>query len=435
MNSQAQATYETLQSVTGEKYKYGFITDIEAETAPKGLNEDIIRFISAKKREPEWLLEWRLKAYRYWLTMPEPRWAMVDFPPIDYQDAYYYSAPKIKDKPKSLRLAEVLASQDLREFVDGPSWAKRFIAAALARAGRPRLLASYLLSRGHFIQHLGFNPGQAFLTWVEKVLAAHGIKNTADLKARMAHVPPGLRMRDGSQLLNAHERAQLAIIAAEVVTETKVTFPEMAPLFWKDPDAVSPACFVRASMSIPYFFHPFRPDPNDLPRGSAARTNWSRLASYDQAIPEHVAFISSCAAHERLGDGRLVLPEPVAVGPDDARGDVAEFGPDRPLVQVPVVEPARQAPGGLGPPEPDQQLRVVEPAQLPTRQVRRLEQPLGRPPERGERVAFDGAERRLSLSGTPFRSDTSSIPFEGGRSARSRGTTNTQPSACSPARR
>jgi Fe-S cluster assembly protein SufB len=78
------------------KYEAGFVTDIESEKAPKGLSEDIIRFISAKKEEPDWLLEWRLKAYRHWLTMPEPDWAMVDFLPIDYQDAYYYAAPKAK---------------------------------------------------------------------------------------------------------------------------------------------------------------------------------------------------------------------------------------------------------------------------------------------------------------------------------------------------
>ncbi|WP_422366662.1 Fe-S cluster assembly protein SufB [Pelagibius sp.] len=98
------ATVETVEQVRGiEKYKYGFVTDIETETAPKGLSEDIVRFISAKKNEPEWLLEWRLKAYRHWLTMPEPEWAKVQFPPIDYQDSYYYSAPKSpEDRPKSL---------------------------------------------------------------------------------------------------------------------------------------------------------------------------------------------------------------------------------------------------------------------------------------------------------------------------------------------
>ncbi|MFC4270190.1 Fe-S cluster assembly protein SufB [Sneathiella chungangensis] len=97
----ARETVEQVASVS-DKYKYGFISDIEADTAPIGLSEDIVRFISAKKEEPEWLLEWRLKAYRYWLTMEEPEWANVHYPKIDFQDIYYYSAPKQKDKLKSL---------------------------------------------------------------------------------------------------------------------------------------------------------------------------------------------------------------------------------------------------------------------------------------------------------------------------------------------
>ena len=101
MTSSTQ-TAETVRGLGGD-YRYGFVTDIEAETAPKGLSEDTIRFISAKKEEPEWLLEWRLKAYRHWLTMVEPTWARVGYPPIDYQDSYYYSAPKSDaDRPKSL---------------------------------------------------------------------------------------------------------------------------------------------------------------------------------------------------------------------------------------------------------------------------------------------------------------------------------------------
>ncbi|NCT40622.1 MAG: Fe-S cluster assembly protein SufB [Alphaproteobacteria bacterium] len=96
---------ETIQTVTdmAGKYSAGFVTDIETEKAPKGLSEDIVRFISAKKNEPEWMLEWRLKAYRKWLEMPEPDWAKLDIKPIDYQDSYYYSAPKDhKDGPKTI---------------------------------------------------------------------------------------------------------------------------------------------------------------------------------------------------------------------------------------------------------------------------------------------------------------------------------------------
>jgi len=96
-------TIEQVEQVAQDKYKYGWSSEIESDMAPKGLNEDIIRFISAKKNEPEWLLEWRLKAYAYWQTMPEPDWQKPKFPEIDYQDAYYYSAPKsMKDGPKSL---------------------------------------------------------------------------------------------------------------------------------------------------------------------------------------------------------------------------------------------------------------------------------------------------------------------------------------------
>jgi Fe-S cluster assembly protein SufB len=91
-----------LEQLSKQEYKYGFVTNIEQEIAPKGLNEDIIRMISAKKNEPEWLLEWRLKAYRHWLTMKEPKWQNVHYPPIDYNDISYYAAPKQANKAKSL---------------------------------------------------------------------------------------------------------------------------------------------------------------------------------------------------------------------------------------------------------------------------------------------------------------------------------------------
>src|SRR6187401_844863 len=91
-----QETIERVRRIDVDQYKYGFVTDIESDKAPKGLSEDIVRFISAKKTEPEWMLTWRLEAYRRWLTMREPTWARVDYPKIDYQDYYYYSAPKRK---------------------------------------------------------------------------------------------------------------------------------------------------------------------------------------------------------------------------------------------------------------------------------------------------------------------------------------------------
>src|SRR6266852_3352848 len=97
-----QETVERVRLIDVDQYKYGFETLIESEKAPKGLCEDTVRFISAKKNEPAWLLEWRLGAYRHWLTMREPKWARVDYPAIDYQDMYFYAAPKQAVAPKSL---------------------------------------------------------------------------------------------------------------------------------------------------------------------------------------------------------------------------------------------------------------------------------------------------------------------------------------------
>src|SRR6476660_1232929 len=93
----------SLLEIANREYKAGFVTDIESETIPAGLSEDVVRLISAKKREPEWMTDWRLKAFRHWLTMKEPTWQFVKYPPVNFQDITYYSAPKQKtDGPKSL---------------------------------------------------------------------------------------------------------------------------------------------------------------------------------------------------------------------------------------------------------------------------------------------------------------------------------------------
>ena len=97
-----QETVDQVRRIDVDQYKYGFVTEIESDKAPKGLSEDVVRFISAKKNEPDWMLEWRLDAYRRWLTMTEPTWARVHYPKIDFEELYYYSAPKSTPGPKSL---------------------------------------------------------------------------------------------------------------------------------------------------------------------------------------------------------------------------------------------------------------------------------------------------------------------------------------------
>jgi len=89
---------QIIDSVINQEYEYGFTTDIEQETIPPGLNEDVIRLISSKKNEPEWLLDWRVKAYHKWLKMDEPNWSKLNYPNIDFQAISYYAAPKEKEK-------------------------------------------------------------------------------------------------------------------------------------------------------------------------------------------------------------------------------------------------------------------------------------------------------------------------------------------------
>src|ERR1700712_1927528 len=91
-----------IETLASQEYKYGFVSDVESDTLPPGLSEDTVRFISAKKNEPAWMLDWRLKAFRHWQTMPTPDWAKLNIPPIDYQDAYYYAAPKPRAELASL---------------------------------------------------------------------------------------------------------------------------------------------------------------------------------------------------------------------------------------------------------------------------------------------------------------------------------------------
>ena len=97
-----QETIEQVRALDVDKYKYGFTTNIESDLAPKGLDESTVRFISAKKSEPEWMTEWRLDALRRWFTMKEPTWARVDYPKIDFNDLYYYAAPKNAPGPRSI---------------------------------------------------------------------------------------------------------------------------------------------------------------------------------------------------------------------------------------------------------------------------------------------------------------------------------------------
>jgi NTE family protein len=185
---------------------------------------------------------------------------------------------------KSEKIAQLLGELDLHSFVDGDSDAREFIRAYLSRAGKFKLAFRVLQILDNLENELGLNPGQAFQDYITGVLKEAGITTTQKLNQRMATLPPGLTLREGDPAKLAGATPRLGIVAADISTETKVVFPEMAKLYWADPDSVNPALYVRASMSIPYFFQPFKIE--NVPNNEAAWDNWNKLVSYTEEPPK-----------------------------------------------------------------------------------------------------------------------------------------------------
>jgi NTE family protein len=194
------------------------------------------------------------------------------------------------DRPKSQKILAWLADVDLFSFVDGDPDARRMVEAVVQNAGTPTLVYRGIQVLDNLFGHLGLNPGEAFYGWIKDRLAEAGITTNRELRERM--VPSDgaqLRTRSGVTLSRGELDARLSIVTADLTTETKVDFPRMAPLYWADPDEVNPAEFVRASMSIPVFFHPHRVGP--VPHGPSAAANWLALAHYSGKIPDEVFFV------------------------------------------------------------------------------------------------------------------------------------------------
>lgn len=162
-----------------------------------------------------------------------------------------------------------------------------------SKAGMLKLLGKAVQVVDNLKDDLGLNPGAKFLAWLQKELAKPGvdIKSNEDLLKKLETVPPGLRIRKGVRdkkpLSEEEKKGRLAMIAADVTTETKVELPKMAELYWSNPESVNPACFARASMSIPFFFHPYRVE--NCPSDTTAA--WEKHASYSGPLPTDVIFI------------------------------------------------------------------------------------------------------------------------------------------------
>ena len=195
---------------------------------------------------------------------------------------------------KSPKLLQELASLDFNRFIDGDSDARDLIKAWINKAGKVKLAFKAVQCIDNLNERLGLNPGDEFHNWMGDLLRRENIHTAADLRARMQVVPAGLRTRNGEPLDTPEKmKSDLAIVAADVSTETKVVFPANADLYFADPDNVDPALFVRASMSIPYFFEPMR--INDLPQGPQAELRWSKVdfacGEEECGVPDHALFV------------------------------------------------------------------------------------------------------------------------------------------------
>jgi NTE family protein len=191
------------------------------------------------------------------------------------------------NEAKSEKIIKELANLNMYEFIDGDEDVKELVDAWVANAGRLRLGWKVAQVWDNVRDDLGLNPGRVFHDWAKKILKKENITTTGQLLGRMNDLPQGLRRRDGLPL--TEPKTALALIAADVSTETKVVFPKMAPLYWEKHEEVNPASFVRASMSIPFFFQPFRVE--NVPQDIAALDRWRDLASYAETPPQTCTFI------------------------------------------------------------------------------------------------------------------------------------------------
>jgi NTE family protein len=196
-------------------------------------------------------------------------------------------------QPKSPKLLEVIANQNFFEFIDGGPWAKQLVKVITAGASKMPLAIILPPLIPKLLSSLGINPGKSFENWLTGLLKNNGIHTLSDLKTKMATVPKSLHVRPKTDHANRKPpEGRLALVAADVSTETKVVFPKMANLYFKDPEKVNPAHFARASMSIPYFFEPLKIP--SLPLSPHLKKLWKEVGFYietEKGLPEKAVFI------------------------------------------------------------------------------------------------------------------------------------------------
>jgi len=192
-------------------------------------------------------------------------------------------------KSKSNEVIETLGNTDLLSFADGNDESQEFVDALGAKAGRAKLIWKGWQVIDEIFDDLGLNPGDEFLNWMKKFLAKHNIKTLTDLENQFGKLPGNLVIRPGVGKTLDNLKPRVAIIAADLTTESKIEFPKMASLYWSQPENENPALYVRASMSVPYFFSPLK--ISNIPQGQIAKKNWSDTVSFDGELPQEVFFV------------------------------------------------------------------------------------------------------------------------------------------------
>ena len=223
---------------------------------------------------------------------------------------------------KSEKIVRELANVDFWSFVDGGRAARAFVQTLVRHPSFLGLGFRGLWVLRTVLKQLGLNPGEAFYDWLSGLLSGDGVRSTRDLRERMAQLPTGLRTRDGEELGPERANPHLALVAADVSTQTKVEFPNMAPLYWGDSDSVNPAMYVRASMSIPGFFYPLR--VAKVPQGDEARARWQTLAKYGEEPPEACTFVDG-GIMSNFPIDLFHVPDKVPAAPTFG----AKLGPDK----------------------------------------------------------------------------------------------------------
>lgn len=201
----------------------------------------------------------------------------------------YMAALGDVSQPKAAPMIKAFVNEDLYDFVDGGSYARELIAAIIQRASGFHLAWRGMRALPTLMRSFGLNPGTAFYHWMQSRLDEIGVSTTAALMERFGQLPASLMIRPGVRRTLDGLRSRLVVVASDVTTESKVHFPEMADLYWENPNEVSPAQYVRASMSIPLFFEPYR--ILGIPQGVEAMERWARHVRYHGAVPEEVFFV------------------------------------------------------------------------------------------------------------------------------------------------